>query len=150
MSCISTQIILNRPNTSIGVPIRVAYSPPSISICNNKSPSHQAISPDFSLIQVSKVMFVSSSYPSTYFLINDSGVNPLGALSTEPSARCEPIPRLHKSISKLAVSATPGEKQAIIPSKSLGIRYPPSLAPPTRISSNLVFTGRNALTNSFN
>ena len=105
--------------------------------------------PTFRQVQENKVMLFSSLYPSRYFLVNDSGVMPLGAPSTDPSARCDPIPLQHNPTSKLAVSATPGEKQAAIPSKSSGIRYPPSLAPPTRMSLNFVCTGRSALISSF-
>jgi regulator of protease activity HflC (stomatin/prohibitin superfamily) len=48
------------------------------------------------------------------------------------------------------IARSEGEKQAVMPSKSSGIRYPPSLFPPIRTSSKFVLTGLIDWIRSFN
>jgi hypothetical protein len=54
-------------------------------------------------------------------------------LLTDLSARKTFIPRLAHSFSKPDAEETPGEKQASIPSKSSGVKYPPSPLGPNLI-----------------
>ena len=139
----STTIIRNRLIRASDILMITLYSCPSMSICSNNS-ARSANPPPIKPTIHGHVFFVVK-IPDKFFNKTVLSFREIQSrFSTEASAMKTFMPCFRQSISKPVTFATLGEKQASTPTKSLGIKYPPSPLGPNLINSNWVKRGVTA------